>query len=734
MAENVWFRRFFTGVCVLILWASLGWGACLRHDIRLKVQTAEHFCSGTDTIHFSGAGGQEVFLLINKDFEISDVRLNSQTVVWKEGRDFTVLYGRLGAGVLEHARRNAKIIAVPVPAGVTETWNITVSYFGRFAERPIAFPMDDELKTFVPGGAISPEQVFLPPQEFWYPRLGNELVPVRLSVEGPEEILFVSRGEKRDEKQAGGLRTTIWETDHPGPAAMLVGAAYRVNSASWRNIQITTYLFPDDDVLATEILETARRLLQEYSDRYGLYPFEKFAVVETPFHASTGMPSYAVLGRSTLRAPSEMETRLAHEMLRNWWGNSVFVDEIRGNWSEGLVTYLADHCRLEQKSAAEAAKLRQQFLRDYVSQVNDVNEYPLQQFFQVKDLISQAIGCGKSAMVFHMLRDYVQSDVFFEILPLFYRERLWQRASWMDIQEYFQRINVEKHEKRLKEILDRLGRIPVAEREKDPTLAWFFNQWVYGEGTPILEAKVKNLFRPLENQFLLAFTLGQSTSNFKLNVPIRIQGENDSENRWITLDQDVKEYQIFSALEPVTLEVDPDFDIFRFVWTEQGRSSLGAVLDSTAVEVLLPLTYDKANAARDFIQDIFRGKEARVLDVGISPSPGQDWLVFLEPWQVRDRQWLQLLGDLISPDTRYLEIMQRRIPLEGQTVCLGLPGTRGDTAVLLVICDSDGYDLATTLEALPEMKDNGYIIFRRGKLIEKGKWPTTRSPLSIDIR
>jgi|GEM_PF-3684515 len=734
MADHSWSGKLILMVMLVIWCGGSHQGACLRHDIRLKVQPEQHFCSGTATLHFSGPGGQDLFLLINQDFEISDVRLNSQTVTWREGRDFSVLYGRLGAGVLDHARRNAKIIIVPVPVATTEAWSVTVSYFGRFPERPIFFPMDDELQTFLPGGAIGREYFFLPPQEFWYPRLGDEWVPLRISVEAPENMIPVSRGAKTDERQAGGERITVWETLHPGPAAMVVGAEFRVNSTTWRNIPITTYLLPGDEVLATSVLETTRRLLQEFSDKYGLYPFEKFAVVATPFHAAAGPPSYAVLGRHILRSGEGLEKSLAREMLRSWWGNSVFVDEIRGNWTAGLVTYLADVYREERNSADAARQVRQDLLQDYAVRVTAGNEYALQNFFHVKDLVSQAIGCGKGAMVFHMLRDYVQSDVFFEILPLFYQERQWKRASWTDIQEFFQRINVEKHEKRLKEILDRLGRIPVAEREKDPTLGWFFNQWVYGKGTPTLEAKVKNLFRPLEKQFLLAFTLGQTGTDFKLNVPVRIAGEKNAETRWITLDEAVEEYQIFTTLEPKRLEVDPDFDIFRKVWADQEQFTLGAVLNSGQLEVLLPLTYDKANVARNFIEENLRGADVRVLEVGVSPSPGENWLVFLEPWQVRDRQWLDLLGELVSPDYRYLELQERRIPLEGHTVCVALPGPRGVHAILMVISDVDSVNLATALRTLSGLKESGFAVFRQGELLVQDEWSTTQSPLSIDIR
>ncbi len=61
------------------------------------------------------------------------------------------------------------------------------------------------------------------------------------------------------------------------------------------------------------------------------------------------MPTYTLLGQDIVRLPFIVETSLGHEILHQWFGNLVYIDYEKGNWAEGLTTYLADHLYEEQK-------------------------------------------------------------------------------------------------------------------------------------------------------------------------------------------------------------------------------------------------------------------------------------------------------------------------------------------------------------------------------------------------
>jgi len=85
-----------------------------------------------------------------------------------------------------------------------------------------------------------------------------------------------------------------------------------------------------------------------------------------------------LLGPQVIRFPFILSSSYPHEILHNWWGNSVFVDYASGNWCEGLTAYMADHLIQEQRGQGEA--YRRDVLQKYRSYVKDGRDFPLAEF------------------------------------------------------------------------------------------------------------------------------------------------------------------------------------------------------------------------------------------------------------------------------------------------------------------------------------------------------------------
>ena len=95
-------------------------------------------------------------------------------------------------------------------------------------------------------------------------------------------------------------------------------------------VDLYTYFYPDNASLAARYLDAAARYLTFYSDLFGPYPFEKFAVVENFFPTGYGFPSFTLLGSSIIRLPFIIDTSFPHEIAHSWWGNAIQVDAERG--------------------------------------------------------------------------------------------------------------------------------------------------------------------------------------------------------------------------------------------------------------------------------------------------------------------------------------------------------------------------------------------------------------------
>jgi hypothetical protein len=104
-----------------------------------------------------------------------------------------------------------------------------------------------------------------------------------------------------------------------------------------------------------------------------------------------------------------------------------------------------------------AWEYRKNILISFQSYITPETDFALKDFSARTGRSTQSVGYGKTAMVFHMLKDLIGEEAFFVSLREFIERNSFREASWQDLQKVFQ---------------DTTG--------KD--LDWFFRQWVDGKG------------------------------------------------------------------------------------------------------------------------------------------------------------------------------------------------------------------------------------------------------------
>ena len=129
---------------------------------------------------------------------------------------------------------------------------------------------------------------------------------------------------------------------------------------------MATYLFPEDSHLSEQYLDATAQYLDVYTELLGPYPFRKFAVVENFFPSGLGLPSFTLLGSRVIKRGYTQPYSLGHEIVHSWLGNSVLNDFSKGNWVEGLTTYLANYYYEELQGHTDAPlKNRRRMLYEY---------------------------------------------------------------------------------------------------------------------------------------------------------------------------------------------------------------------------------------------------------------------------------------------------------------------------------------------------------------------------------
>jgi|TARA_B100002003_G_C14150893_1_gene553551 hypothetical protein len=432
---------------------------------------------------------------------------------------------------------------------------ITISYSGLIydlAEQDSAEYAQSFSETT---GIISELGVYLSKASMWIPEFYTDLITFDIQVEFADSAsswTAVSQGDR------GGKNT--WISRQPMEEAYLIAADFTEYSIASDEVEMLAYLRQPDSNLANKYLDATERYLTLYEPLLGEYPFSKFALIENFWETGYGMPSFTLLGEQVIRFPFILESSYPHEILHNWWGNGVYPDYASGNWSEGLTAYLADH--LFQEMNGVGWEYRKEMLARYKNYVSDGVDFPLAEFTSRNSAASQAVGYGKTLMLWHMLRLEVGDELFLSGLRALYQDYKFQRASFADIAALFSQLS---------------------ERDLTP----FFDQWVNRTGAPELSLSVEE---NNDNQARIMFAQVQSGEPYELTVPIALYYANEAEPLLynVSLSQKFEGVMAddFENLEGVL--VDPHFDLFRQLDREETPPTIGELFGSGQIAFVLP--------------------------------------------------------------------------------------------------------------------------------------------------
>jgi hypothetical protein len=418
-------------------------------------------------------------------------------------------------------------------------------------------------------GLIGPDGVFLAGASYWLPVFGEQLVTFSLEVNGlqpPWDV--VSQGRRtRHELAADGTRTTVWFLESPTEEVYLVAGPWHEYSDTAYDVEVLAFLRDDDPALAGRYLQATRRYLRLYESLLPAYPYPSFALVENFWETGYGMPGFTLLGPRIIRFPWILTSSYPHELLHNWWGNSVYVDFDGGNWCEGLTAYLADHLFAEQRG--EAATYRRATLKKYTDFVSSGNDFPLADFRSRRSAASEAVGYGKSLMVFHMVRRAIGDEAFLKAMSRFFTFHKFQRATFDDI-------------------------AGAVETVTGGDWRPFFAAWTGRAGAPQLEiqevAAVPSGNPELPWIIRLALRQTQAGEPFTFTVPVAVTLEGRDEPLWVEAGSCHRDcvVEIPCPARPLRLDVDPAFDVMRRLDPLEVPPALSTVFGAAEPLYVLP--------------------------------------------------------------------------------------------------------------------------------------------------
>ena len=444
-----------------------------------------------------------------------------------------------------------------------KTKNIVISYSGIIDGK-----MSESEENYQRGfaettGVISETGIYLAGSSYWVPTFENSLFTYSLTTNLPDTWRTVSQGERTLENTHENTHTDTWFCVSPQEEIFLIAAEFTEYTHNMNSgIKAMAFLRTPDEGLANKYLGVTEQYMEMYVDMLGDYPYSKFALVENFWETGYGMPSFTLLGEKVIRFPFILHSSYPHELLHNWWGNGVYVDFESGNWCEGITVFMADHLIKEQRGAGEG--YRRATLQKFSNLVNENNDFPLNKFLSRHDGPSEAIGYGKSMMMWQMLRRKIGDENFIKSMKYFYEQNKYKTASFTDM-----RLAVEE--------------------VTSIDLTDFFDQWVNRTAAPEIGIKeIKTDMYSGKYRINISLEQKQKQAVFNIDVPINIATEKGIESFVFNMNQREQSYQISLNNKPLKLVVDPQYDVFRILHPSEVPPSLSKIWGSAENVMILP--------------------------------------------------------------------------------------------------------------------------------------------------
>ncbi len=553
-------------------------------------------------------------------------------------------------------------------------------------------------------GIISSEGVFLSKASHWIPGFSDELIQFRMSVEFADSAASWSEVTQGRYTESMGIgEPGLWSSLEPQEEAYLVAADLTVYRKDLGDTEALAYLRTPDPNLANRYLDATERYLALYEPLLGDYPYTRFALVENFWETGYGMPGFTLLGEQVIRFPFILETSYPHEILHNWWGNGVYPDYETGNWSEGLTAYLADHLFREMDGAG--ATYRKDMLARYKNYVAEATDFPLSDFTARNSAASQAVGYGKTLMMWHMLRRELGDELFLEGLRKLYEDFKFQRASFDDIEQLYSALS-------------------------GTDLSAFFAQWVTRTGAPELSINVEEVNG---NRVRIMFAQTQFGEPYELTVPVALyyEGESQPQIYEVNLNQKLQGVMAdnYDRLQGVL--VDPYFDVFRQLDRAETPPTVGEMFGASKLTFVLPLS--DRESWRQLAQAFAAGTDATIIhaeDLESLPHDQSVWLLG------RDNPFMTQVMDMVADfgatfTAESITLAQNDYPYRDRsTVLIGRHPADPELALGWIHID-DPVAVSGMIEKLPHYGRYSYLSFTGAEPTNdlSGVWVSNDSPM-----
>jgi aminopeptidase N len=309
----------------------------------------------------------------------------------------------------------------------------------------------------------------------WFPTIDatNQKSTQELTVTVPNKYVTLSNGLLISQKNnANGTRTDYWKMDLPhAPYLFFLGVGdYAVTKEKYKGKEVSYYVEKEYGPYAKQIFGNTPEMMGFFSKILGVeYPWAKYGqMTGREFVAGAMENTTATLhadgaqqNARELADGNKWESTIAHELFHQWFGDYVTCE----SWSnltvnESFADY-SEYLWFEHKFGQDKAdEAHYQAMQGYM--FGGASKDLVRFNYLHRETMFDEVSYQKGGRILNMLRHYLGDKAFFGGLNKYLTTNKFSTG--------------EAHQLRL-----------AFEEVSGKDLNWFFNQWYFGSGHPIVE-------------------------------------------------------------------------------------------------------------------------------------------------------------------------------------------------------------------------------------------------------
>lgn len=358
----------------------------------------------------------------------------------------------------------------------------------------------------------------------------------------PSEFKAASNGVLQSVTDLGdGSTITHWQHNYAIPAYLVAVAV--TNYVEYNHevdingttVPIINYLYPESLDEWSDALDLVPSYMVVLSEKFGDYPFKTEKYGHAQWNRGGGMEhsTMSFMGKFTFNL-------IVHELAHQWFGNMVTCASWNDIWiNEGFADYctgiLSEHFLGEEKF--------NQWKKERIDLVTaeDWGSVYVPEGSNQSRIFNSRLTYKKGSMMVHLIRYMLNDDeLFYDVLNEFLYDSRFN-FGYAGVEDF-------------KDVLE-----IITHKNWDK----FYDDWIYGEGHPILDVELNK--ESDSNIYTLNFiqtTSHHSVEFFEMPIEVEFIGNNQTEIRRFELNQLENSFSISDLpFEVSSFTVNPNFDI-----------------------------------------------------------------------------------------------------------------------------------------------------------------------------